>query len=632
MSEAPHAGFAAVIAVAEAAMQGLLRVLYVGNKIPHTLNANSPILTPDGGSGQLIADLSVGLPTIRFRASAGDRYLLQLRAWGWLFVTGSGLGSEGRNVELTATVSVPPALSFDARGRMSFGIDGAAATLDGDPVVEVTDGPPFPAPVQAFLDGALFRLGLEVALRDQLASQPSAPLSLEFLGSLVTLAPQKTATPRVLDGVLLVGVDVGWVSETVVDPLLGVLPTPVYPEEAESTEGDATRLRDFRRGYDVGYWINPRQLPIVFLEALGAARREIESQGATLESLALRARDGALHVSGRGSTSEGTATFSFDVVPRLTTSIFPWEEVLVFQQENARVDVDLAGWLQFVQILGGIVTLGALALGVDRLLDALRGSLERQLGERSTAGPRRNQQFTLPGTRKPPIDLRIEAYRVRREGVFSALTLTPRLREPSLTGASRVYRKDAGTRAEIAYSVRLPPDVLADDPRVAVRWTLRRDDDGTVADQVDGPTTRYNVRLDLPGQLAASDLRLSCRVYRARGARADELYNGSVRLREDTLDAAFPYVRWRHKVPVPRVRVEEDDSLTFLGEPLLSRRSRIHRTDLPGRCLFAGQYSDLAEPEYLAELPFPKSELPRFRRVLCDYCFFGGPTLQTPLI
>ena len=89
--------------------------------------------------------------------------------------------------------------------------------------------------------------------------------------------------------------------------------------------------------------------------------------------------------------------------------------------------------------------------------------------------------------------------------------------------------------------MRLPPDVLADDPRVAVRWTLRRDDDGTVADQRNGPTTRYNVRLDLPGQLAASDLRLSCRVYRTRGARADELYNGSVRQREDTLDAAFPH-------------------------------------------------------------------------------------------
>jgi hypothetical protein len=74
-------------------------------------------------------------------------------------------------------------------------------------------------------------------------------------------------------------------------------------------------------------------------------------------------------------------------------------------------------------------------------------------------------------------------------------------------------------------------------------------------------------------------------------------------------------------------RVSEQGTLPPEVEAALSGASRIHRTDLPGRCLFAATYStSFATLEYLDELPFPVAELPHRRAAVCDYCFFGGPT------
>jgi hypothetical protein len=137
---------------------------------------------------------------------------------------------------------------------------------------------------------------------------------------------------------------------------------------------------------------------------------------------------------------------------------------------------------------------------------------------------------------------------------------------------------------------------------------------------------------------------IACRVYRPLGEDVEELFNASMELRvADNLDRTHPYVRWRHTAMVPSVVVEEDGSLTTLGFGPVDRVSDIHRTAVPGRCLFAAQYSSKVarrpEPgsdgpvlEYLDDLPFPRAELARNRALVCDYCFFGGPTRTRPLI
>ena len=60
----------------------------------------------------------------------------------------------------------------------------------------------------------------------------------------------------------------------------------------------------------------------------------------------------------------------------------------------------------------------------------------------------------------------------------------------------------------------------------------------------------------------------------------------------------------------------------------MHRRSKTHRTDVPGGCLFVtpqGATSGTIDYTYLDALPFPIADVARHRHRLCDYCFFGGP-------
>jgi hypothetical protein len=100
---------------------------------------------------------------------------------------------------------------------------------------------------------------------------------------------------------------------------------------------------------------------------------------------------------------------------------------------------------------------------------------------------------------------------------------------------------------------------------------------------------------------------------------------------EDALDRARPFVRRRSTLSwtrdevvdgqVQRIRVSKE------------RRSVIHKTAMPGRCLFSDAFWSRAQTvEYLDALPpdagpFTPQEADTglFRIRLCQYCFFGGP-------
>jgi hypothetical protein len=90
-------------------------------------------------------------------------------------------------------------------------------------------------------------------------------------------------------------------------------------------------------------------------------------------------------------------------------------------------------------------------------------------------------------------------------------------------------------------------------------------------------------------------------------------------------------VHWRRQTQVPEVMVDANGNHHRLGANWITRYSVLHRTDLPGRCLFADAGVQ-SQPEYLDELPFPRDEIMLKREQLCDYCFFGGPTGTVPLI
>ena len=50
-------------------------------------------------------------------------------------------------------------------------------------------------------------------------------------------------------------------------------------------------------------------------------------------------------------------------------------------------------------------------------------------------------------------------------------------------------------------------------------------------------------------------------------------------------------MRWSHWVCTENVRVEDDGSKTIIGNILKRRVSRIHRTDIPHRCLMVSRFS-----------------------------------------
>ncbi|HKE93342.1 MAG TPA: hypothetical protein VKB34_03470, partial [Povalibacter sp.] len=108
----------------------------------------------------------------------------------------------------------------------------------------------------------------------------------------------------------------------------------------------------------------------------------------------------------------------------------------------------------------------------------------------------------------------------------------------------------------------------------------------------------------------------------------------------DYVDRSHRFVHWEHEVDLPVVQVLPDGGQLVKGRIIKLRRSKLHRTSIPGRCQMLRNYSTtrLTRPDqpsypllYLDDLPFPVDDILTNRRQLCDYCFFGGPDKDVPL-
>lgn len=622
-------------------MQRLLRTLYAANKIPHTFSFDQSVPI-DGSSVRLKGDLFCAVPQIGFAEQPDDRFSLGLRCWGPVAFAFADGTFQSAWFEIVATLEVPPQLSMiridtDGDGAsdtaaLSFGIDGAAVQVSGPVVVNQIKGSPLDPRIEQLLGSPLFQTLLQLGLRAQLAGQSPATIPLDFLGGL-QLASALTTTTRVVEGALLVGIDTAWGV-----PVAGLV--PVYPVAVVNTSGDRSALADFRDGEDLGYVVNKSQVPIYFADALRQIKDQIPDD-VVIDRMDLVLHDGFLRIQGTAhevaaGVTIGSADFSFDVVPKLSTDQqFRYRESVGFSVVNVHVDTHLAGWVQFLDVIFGILTVGATALGVDQIVAAIRGSLIRQISEQGASFGARNQQLTLVGTTKPVIDVRIQTLEFRPEELISTIRVRPRLGRSRIAGASRIF--GTPVQVQVFYACTLPADLLRSDPHLRVAWTLRRLDLNIAVDADDGPAEehrsyRRNVITDARQPLSFS---LECRVYRTLGTRTENLFNQTVTLKPtDRLEHSHPFVNWAGTVPLPAFVKTADGSLTRNGLLSVDRRSKIHRTDLPGRCLFADSYGPVItqHPIYLDTLPFPKSELVLHREQVCDYCFFGGPDKTSPLI
>jgi hypothetical protein len=188
-----------------------------------------------------------------------------------------------------------------------------------------------------------------------------------------------------------------------------------------------------------------------------------------------------------------------------------------------------------------------------------------------------------------------------------------------------------------------------DDPSVFVDWAVTRTDTGaTIVQQTQAWASVAglpSVTIDHSSAalMAAPGFAVSCRCYRRLGYRVDEVFSGTMSITiADLLDRHHPFVRWNDEVYiVPGYKTARLGSVAEVaaGKQVVywsrTRDSRIHRTDVPGRCLAVGPTAPNRVNGYIYSdaLPFPLSEAGQKRHgVLCDYCFYGGPTKTTLLI
>jgi hypothetical protein len=631
------ANYAAAIAIRQALLQGLIRVLYHADLIPHSLK---------NSTGGITYDLFLDIPEIVCSSKNGKYLALDLTGWGTLSID---FTNETRTVLFTATIRVKPQLSLkDAMFYVGF--EGSTAILDTYQITPLSGGA-FSTAAQTLLT-AFGKTVIQNALRQKLASiQKLTSFSASFLGDIVD-ASNTTLTAQVLDKALAVGLDID--------------------ADGVKTTGDPTLLTDFTDGNDIGIWLSPDALPIYMKKTYTDVEKKVAKQGATLDKLTFSLGEGYYHIDGAAHNTFGSATFSMNIIPHLYRFGYevdlgadesgpcilsiPDRAELWFEAQDMQVDEDVAGWVTFLEVFGGILTLGLAAeivegykeMVINNTLAALATSAHNKTNNRIT-------DYYLDGTTEPLMRLELMNHECHTEGAFTGLTLRGQFPKPSLDGDRNCFLESVKTDPP-KYTLTLPFDVLKDDPLMQVRWTIRRRDtnavvyteEGKVADELSLSLSSIAKTL-----LETEEFLIECRLYRLLGATATDFFNDSCKLSiTDTLDRSHPYAYWHHWVFTPIVQVEKDNSHTVEGLKLASRRSKIHRTDYPGRCKMVAKYSvgspepprspyghsvpdsfsPLPEIKYLDKLPFPHADLVKNRAKLCDYCFFGGPDKTKPLV
>ncbi|MGE5049850.1 MAG: hypothetical protein ACM3PC_14825 [Deltaproteobacteria bacterium] len=663
---APHAGFAATLAMSEAALQDALRSAYLVGRIPHWLLA----ATPPELFLSLGASFFIDVPRITLSRARPRSIVIDVTAWGPMTVHVLGKATRPE-VVFRARLDVP--FKVELRDRGLYIHIGTVDDTPGQPPREITllsysftrfAGDQLSAGLQDLLADESFRALFEQAIRSKFQLDGGLPpIDVRFLDSLlgpVSQDPSVLLSPvgRAVDGALVVGIDVTLLASPTVD--------------VTATTGNPAALSNLLQGLDLVVWVNPS----VWIPANGAEfrrrARAAMTDGATLDALDLELHEGFVRAVGRAHISAGSATFSVDVFPRLTRPgryedlgpdedgrpcvvYYPPREALWFEAMNATVDIQLPWWVTAVEIVAGGLTAGLAILWVESFITMVRdNSVAKIQAAAGSSGPNRITTYEPLPPDGPRVTAKIDRLEFHEEGIVMGASLVTDFRGAALRCTSHPSADDSADlvvdaegmlrgRVPVVFAGRLPYPVMLEDNYLRTRWTVRNlDDNSIVVSSDERAAVHPTLTLTDPG--SARLLRISCRVYRALGADTVDFLNDGRRLvLRDRLDRRSPFVRWYHYVRTPEVVVERDGSHSILGERVKYRNSQIHRTDLPGRCRMAARYSldvprGFALPPtqpprlvYLDSLPFPKDRVGDHRGEVCEYCFFGGPTNTAPL-
>ncbi|NUP05873.1 MAG: hypothetical protein HOW73_07435 [Polyangiaceae bacterium] len=623
-----HFGFAAIATINAATIQNLLRVLRRGPAIPVSLAGELQII-----SLGVRYEFFVGDPTVELR-SGRDFALISLPLTGAIRETVNGETVEG-TVQVNLRIAVAVRVDLSATG-LSLNLD--TANLN---VIEVSatqnSGPPLRLP--GLLSGA-GRGIIQAELRSRLGNviPPLAPDVFGPVLTAVSVIGLRIRVPRegepaamrviMLDDALAIGLDLEGTASA----------TPFR------TIGDAAAVVDTTGGMSMSAAVHPQ----VLWAALTVTEGIIETQawlnaGVRVDALRFELEPTSIHLTGNAQQGDLGGGFSLRIRPNVSGGRIGFE--LYDLQITA-----LPWWVYVVSAIATAIFPAVVPPTVVSVVDSIEWNLQVQLQRTlSSVTAPGSVTFTLPDVPYPRVTFRTNRMLASSEGLFATSMITAGWAAASwIDGPGSVSVESLGpVRYQLRFAERL---ILPRDTSVRVRWTLLESRSGaTLAVQDRGGlepgATELPFDVSNPAWRTFTSYRIQCRVYRPVLSQTEELFQEEKTLTvSDRLDRGRPFVRWRHSVYVPNVRVSYDQGRRvdqILGYDSVVRQSKIHRTAYPGRCRFATQYSshvrfdgtpDRPMLEYLDTLPFPVEELPQNRRQVCDYCFFGGPDKNVPRI
>lgn len=618
------AGFAVAITIRENLLNHELLLAYAGTGFPQTLSIDVPD-GPSGASTVPDVNIDVFLAPPQITCKADHTLLLTLTMWGTLKASVTAT-EESANVSAQLTVQLQPSflVNYDAT-------DGSSSlTMTFDDIANdvtatawdftVISGPAFSAAADSYLRSDDFRARLQTAVQDaitfKLVKLPTIDSS--FLGELATAVNNMTAKSLIVDNALLLGLDVA--SDNI------------------TTNGNVNALTDFAESNDIAAATNAVAIPFVLQKVQDEVSTQVHNSGATLDTLQLTAQTGHFHVAGSASNSEGSASFSFDLMPATFASkpgayftylkkpvevkprIWP---ALIFATANVAVHVGTSWWVDLVTGIGALLNIG-IPLIVSQMANSTAAQLYASISNSGSDPIPRIQHLKSATPAGPTVRIAIQEYDITTDGTFIGIGVQVQALPGALIGLTSIPGNLAGEM--LSYTVRLPLGMLAIDPALRISWIVS-DATGTVLLDQDDVASGRGTLTFVPRDLGpdATALTVRCRVYRVLGAQITDLVNDSVAL---NIRGALPrgaYVRWHYGVKNPQVGFNSSsDAWLYQGDLVVNRDSNLHRTDQP--CANARKRSRYTyQIDTLDALPFPVSEIDNHRSKLCDYCFYGGP-------
>ena len=686
MSTARHAGYAAVTTIGAELVNQLLAG--AATLVPPQTFSLPSIVNVNGESIGLAGSLALNPPTVAFARNPQNLVGVTASASGTVRLTANNNDLVEVDVTLTTTLQVGLFVTVTATS-LAVGIDLSNASVTGVSV-NVTFGPPLGTQYNAALQSGPVLTALTAALRSipRSALTFTVPgvkgiLSYTFQGITVSVPISNVAVipidgnvgtyPTAVGGCLDIAVDVAGFTSGNPSQLVNLITTTgptgagwtIDQFDNVSFTGDGAN--DHNHGVNLASIVNTGFFTSFVNSQINPKINGLSAKGVTIDSAfasysvqtaALNSQLPTMQFNCLGIRVNG----SYSGIGFTFSAYFTPVEV-----ENDRSSaVSYSMWLvnydyssPFLTVLDILIPIVFPWLGVilDLIIDATIDSLiANQVNSNSPGlGLSGNGTLPYPGVNNWNLgysvydlavsDTEIAGYLIMRAtgpapqpaaAVFSLLTRTHLLLDPSPIPVSLVI-----TRAGLF------------DPLLGlhIAWTVTRDDTGATVISQDSLLTTAALSISIDrwtGDFIYNDTwTVTCEVYRPADAiTARHSYfkqTKSVGV-SDYVDRHRPYVHWEHTAHFH----DPEGPGPLKGHPFWTRdrKSRIHRTDLLIRCkaiteAFASGYLqetgkgfiepklNVPAPQYLDSLaPFGSfKNVESWRRgVLCDYCFFGGPT------